>query len=116
MKIALVVDDSEPVRTVVAEALRDAGMVALEAATTDEALAIVASREDLAIAISDLSLDGQVSGLAFLDQALRLRPSLKCVLMSGSMLPGQKVRTPIPVIAKPFPPQALVELVERLFV
>jgi DNA-binding NtrC family response regulator len=116
MKVALVVDDSEPVRTVVADALRGAGMLVLEAATTDEALAIVASREDLAIAISDLSLDGQVSGVTLLNQALRLRPSLKCVLMSGSMLPGQKMRTPFPIISKPFPPQALVELVERLLV
>jgi len=116
MKVALVVDDSEPVRTIVADTLRDAGMLVLEASTTEEALAIVASREDLAIAISDLSLDGKVSGAAFLDQALRLRPSLKCVLMSGSMLPGQKVRTPFPIISKPFPPQALVELVERLLV
>jgi CheY-like chemotaxis protein len=114
MKIALVVDDAELVRTVVADALRDAGMLVLEAATTEEGLAIVAARGDLAIAISDLSLDGTTSGAAFLDQALRLHPNLKCVLMSGSMLPGQEARTPFPVISKPFPPRTLINLVERL--
>lgn len=114
MKVALVLEDSEPVRAIVADALRAAGILVFEAATMQQALAIVASRTDLAIAISDLGLDGETSGAAFLEQALRLRPGLKCVLMSGSVLPGQRVRTPFTIVSKPFPPGTLVDLVERL--
>jgi CheY-like chemotaxis protein len=112
-KAALVVDDSQPVRSVVASTLQSIGYRVLEAATGAAALAIAES-ESISLAVCDLYLDRETSGAAILEQAARLRPGLKCILISGSALPGQQLRTPFPVLSKPFPLKALVDLVERL--
>jgi len=112
-RISLVIDDSEPVRTAVANILRAAGHHVLEAATSENALAIVAS-EPISLAVCDLNLNERTSGAALLSQAVRLRPGLKCVLMSGSIPPEQKQRTLFPALSKPFAPGDLIDLVERL--
>jgi DNA-binding NtrC family response regulator len=113
VKMVLVIDDSEPVRIAVANILRAAGYPVIEAATGAEALAVVTS-EEITLAISDLYLDEDTSGIGILEQAVQLRPALKGVLMSGSMFPGQKPEGPFPVLMKPFAPQALIDLAARL--
>jgi len=112
-RVSLVIDDFAPVRTAIADILRTVGYRVLEATTSVEALAIVAS-ENVSLAICDLYLDERTSGATILDQAVRLRPGLKGVLMSGSMVPGQKLHAPFPVLSKPFAPQTLIDLAERL--
>jgi DNA-binding NtrC family response regulator len=112
-KAVLVVDDSDSVRSVVAAALRAVGYRVHEASTSMEALSILAS-EDIAFAVSDLSLGGKISGAAVLEEAVRLHPGLQCVLMSGSIAPGEKLRTSFPVLSKPFPPKVLVDLLGSL--
>jgi len=111
-KVALVVDDSESVRIVVACALRAVGYRVLEAESSDEAVSIMRS-QPISFAISDLNL-GPVSGLTLLEQAAALHSEVQCVLMSGSIAPGQKVRTPFPTLSKPFSPKVLIALLERL--
>jgi DNA-binding NtrC family response regulator len=112
-RVSLVIDDSAPVRSAVADSLRAAGHRVLEAATSEEALAIVAS-ENISLSVCDLNLDERTSGLTLLNQAVRLRPGLKGILMSGSLLPGQKLHTTFSVLSKPFAPQTLIDLAERL--
>jgi CheY-like chemotaxis protein len=112
-KAALVVDDSQPVRSLVASTLQSLGYRVLEAATGAEALAIAES-ENISLAVCDLYLDRETSGAAILEQTARLHPGLKCILMSGSVLPGRELRTPFPLLSKPFPLKELVDLVERL--
>jgi DNA-binding NtrC family response regulator len=112
-RVSLVIDDSAPVRSLVANSLRAAGYRVLEAASSDEALAIVAF-ENVSLAVSDLYLDDRMSGLALLDQAVRLRPGLKGILMSGSLVPRQKLHTHFAILSKPFAPKTLVDLAERL--
>jgi DNA-binding NtrC family response regulator len=111
-RVALVVDDSESVRMVVACALRTIGYRVLEAASSDEAVAIMAS-QPISLAISDLNLE-PTNGVRLLEQAAALHSEVQCVLMSGSIFPDQKVRTPFPALSKPFSPKVLIELVERL--
>jgi len=109
---ALVVDDSESVRNVVARILRTIGYRVLEAATSDEALSMMTS-ERISLAVSDLNLE-PTSGVALLEQAMRLNPQSKCILISGSLVPGQNARIPFPTLSKPFAPKALIALVEQV--
>jgi PAS domain S-box-containing protein len=110
---ALVIDDSGPVRTIVALSLREAGYRVVEAATREEAMsAFEAGR--FSLAIGDLNLDGQASGLALLNEMVRMRPELKCVLMTGSFTAGQRLPMPYPLLAKPFVPEELIALAQRL--
>ena len=111
-RAVLVVDDSAPVRTAVANILRGAGFTVLEAAASDEALAIVAS-QNLSLVIADLYLDEAASGVALLAQAIELRPGLKGVVMSGAFISSQK-HIPFPFLMKPFMPQALIDLAAEL--
>jgi PAS domain S-box-containing protein len=112
-RAALVIDDSAPVRSIVALALRGTGYRVVEAATDAEALKAFQS-EDFSLAVSDLNLGGKASGLALLNEMARLRPGLKCVLMTGSFKEGQRLPMPYPLLAKPFAPAELIALADRL--
>jgi DNA-binding response OmpR family regulator len=113
VKAALVIEDSAPVRAIVALSLREAGYRVVEAATREEALAAFEA-ERFSLAVGDLNLDGQASGLALLNEMVRMRPELKCVLMTGSFTAGQRLPMPYPLLAKPFVPEELIALAQRL--
>lgn len=81
----LVVDDEVLIRMMIAEELRIAGFLVVEAANPDEALEVLAHRHDIAVVFTDVRMRGPVDGIAF---ARRLRsqcPDLKIVLTSGQV-------------------------------
>ncbi len=128
MKTALVVDDSEAVRAVVDHTLRAIGYSVVEAATSTDALAILTSGNmasrgassaentagEIVLMISDLNLGEESSGATLIREAQRLYPGLKCILMSGSKSPRQSLRTPYPVLSKPFGPKELADAIDKL--
>jgi DNA-binding NtrC family response regulator len=112
-KAVLVIEDSRPLRAIMAKCLRDAGYTVVEAASCAEGLAGLEAG-NISLVLSDLSLGGKSSGLALLQEMASIQPGLECVLMTGSIAAGQELPTSFPVLAKPFAPGALIELVERL--
>lgn len=109
----LLVDDSPLLRSMVGDILTAAGYAVCDAASAEEGLELFNQR-DIGLVITDLNLGAGLNGGEFLNRLSALRPSLKAILLTGSILPGQSVRYRFPVLAKPFTSQDLLKLVSRV--
>jgi CheY-like chemotaxis protein len=81
--VVLVVEDDFLLRMDAANIIKDAGFDALEASNADEAIAILESRNDVAVVFTDIQMPGSMDGLK-LARAVRGRwPPIKIVTTSG---------------------------------
>ncbi len=79
----LVVEDDVLVRFSAAEALRAAGLAVVEAATGDEALAVLGSSATIDLVFTDIQMPGSTDGLALAEIVRKTRPSVKIIVTSG---------------------------------
>jgi two-component system cell cycle sensor histidine kinase/response regulator CckA len=80
----LIVDDSEPVRIVIARAVAKLGFAADLARDGGQALSIFAENPGLyAVALVDVKLPGNMSGVDVVRELRLLRPDIPAVLSSG---------------------------------
>lgn len=81
--VVLVVEDDWLLRLIAVEVVEDAGLVAIEAANADEAIAILECRADIALIFTDVDMPGSMDGLK-LAHAVRHRwPPIKIIIVSG---------------------------------
>jgi PAS domain S-box-containing protein len=78
---ALVVDDAEEVRRLMARALRQAGYHVVEAASAEEALAAEAGA--VALLVTDAVMTG-LGGVSLIDAIRRLHPACRALLVTGN--------------------------------
>nr|WP_170361816.1 PAS-domain containing protein [Ruegeria arenilitoris] len=100
--LVLLVEDNDDLRGQFRDMLVDLGCSVIEATSVDEALALAADIDDIALVLSDIRLEGQGTGLDLLAQ---LKPGLACILMTS--LPysdplHRQALTLAPVLSKPF--------------
>ncbi len=100
--LVLLVEDNDDLRGQFRDMLVDLGCSVIEATSVDEALALTADIDDIALVLSDIRLEGQATGLDLLAQ---LKPGLACILMTS--LPysdplHRQALTLAPVLSKPF--------------
>jgi CheY-like chemotaxis protein len=82
-RLALLVEDNDDVRRTVRRHLLDLGYQVLEARDGDDAHALLRAVPDVAVLVSDVMMPGTIGGLGLADEAQRLVPGIKIVLMSG---------------------------------
>lgn len=82
----LVVDDDPDVREILAETLTEFGYRVLQAGSGEEALPLLAQRQDIALLITDVRMPG-MSGLELAGLAQTRDPRLRVIVMSGYFLP-----------------------------
>ncbi|HXC30220.1 MAG TPA: ATP-binding protein [Stellaceae bacterium] len=102
----LVVEDAPLVRNAVAKMLADLGYRPVMAAGAEDALALIESAGPIDLLLADMVLPGGLSGEELAATALRLRPGLPVLYMSGYAEitpPGEAF------IAKPFTKAQLAE-------
>ena len=81
--IVLIVEDELLVRAVAAQMIEEAGYEAIEAASADEAVHILETRDDVRVVFTDIEMPGSMDGL-MLAQAVRNRwPPIKIIVTSG---------------------------------
>jgi CheY-like chemotaxis protein len=81
--VVLIVEDDFLIRMHAAEMIADAGFNVVEAASADEAIAILEDRLDITIVFTDIQMPGSMDGLK-LAAAIRGRwPPIKIVATSG---------------------------------
>ncbi|MBL4560555.1 MAG: response regulator [Labilibaculum sp.] len=101
--LALLVEDSEELRATFRDMLIDIGHSVIEATSADEACALLADVEDIALVLSDIRLEGEATGL---DLLTRLQGSgLPCILMTSLPSHDPLHRAALkcsPVLQKPF--------------
>jgi len=110
--LILVIDDDESVLAYAVDALRTCGYRAIGASTPSAAMEVIRTVPSLRLVLSDVAL-GPTTGPALVRQALRHRPDLKVVFMTGGST-DVLVRRSDPVLAKPFQVAELCETIERV--
>ncbi|WP_375173823.1 PAS-domain containing protein [Pseudooceanicola sp.] len=109
--LALVVEDSPDLRQTVRGMLRDEGYTVIEAASVEEARNLVAQVPGLTLILSDITLEGTLTGIDFFDS---LPPEAPPCYMMTSLRPDHPLHAEAaqrtPVLRKPFTPKALSHL------
>ena len=108
----LVVEDEVLTRMMIAETLREAGLVVVEAGNADEAMAYIKGGAAVDLVFADIEMPGAMDG-AVLARRLRAEfPGIKVMLTSGGS------RTPettsiAPFVSKPYDLGAVVAQISR---
>ena len=114
----LVVEDEVLIRLVIADYLRECGYRVHEAASADEAIAILESREvSVDIVFSDVIMPGSMDGFGLARWVRANRPQIDIVLTSGvdrsAEVAGMLCRGG-PLLEKPYEPQKVVDRIKQL--
>lgn len=117
-KVVLIVEDEPHILDLLSDYLSDEGYRVLPAESSTKAFEILATRPHLDLLISDFRLPGNVSGVMIVEPALKLRPNLKVLFISGYPIEiyesGSAIARAIPVLAKPFSLESLHKQVQLL--
>ncbi len=114
----LVVEDEEEVRTFTVEALEEAGYEVFSVGDAPAALAELEAHPRIALLVSDVVLGGPMDGGALRDQALKRRPGLPVLFMTGytrnAILHNGRLDDGVFLLPKPFTATLLTRKVRQL--
>jgi PAS domain S-box-containing protein len=113
----LVVEDNDSVRDVAAAMIEEMGFEVLTAINGPEGLKVIEERRDINLVLSDVIMAGGMNGPELAAKAMKIRPKLKVLFMSG-YAPGsvrlmQDLPDSIELVNKPFTRNDLTEKVRR---
>lgn len=83
--IVLVVEDEMVLRMRAVDIVQDAGFVAVEAVSADDALKILESRDDISLLFTDIQMPGSMDGLSLAHATHNRWPHIKIILVSGQI-------------------------------
>ena len=108
--VVLIVEDDALLRMCAADIVEEAGFAVIEAADADAAMALLESRSDIALLLTDIDMPGSMNGLK-LAHAVRCRwPPIKIIVVSGQVRPQpSELPRESCFLAKPYQTAALVE-------
>ena len=109
----LLVDDEDLVRAATTEMLREMGHTVLAANTGSAAIEQLASGKDIDLLITDYLMPG-MRGSELIEEARRLRPGLKALLLTGYANLAKGEAAGLPRLAKPFREADLARTVATL--
>ncbi len=116
--VVLIVEDDPAVRVLVSAVLSELGYAFVEAIDGEQAFEILATKPHLDLMVTDYRLPGGISGVQIAEPAIKLRPELKVIFISGYPQEILDCNSPItrnaPILAKPFDLDTLQEHIQRL--
>ena len=116
--VVLLVEDEPHILFLLSEYLAGEGYQVLQADSAARAFEILATKPRLDLLISDYRLPGGVSGVMIAEPALKLRPDLKVIFISGYPIEiyesGSDLARAAPVLAKPFSLDSLRSQIQQL--
>lgn len=110
--VILLVEDNVLVRFTTADILREAGFDVLEAVDASEALALLTTGHPLDLVLTDIRMPGHMDGVQLANVIKNTRPNLPVALLSSHL--DRPDHAADVFISKPYDPQKLVEVAERL--
>lgn len=116
--VVLIVEDEPVIRMVLQDYLRGEGYHVLVAEDGEQAFEILASKPHLDLIVTDFRLPGGISGVQIAEPAVKLRPDLKVIFISGYPAEIRESGSPIafkaPILAKPFDLDSLRDQIQAL--
>ena len=116
--VVLVVEDDPSILMVLSAYLAGEGYRVLQAENGEQAFEILASKPHLDMMITDFRLPGGISGVQIAEPAVKLRPELKVIFISGYAQEIRETDSPItrtaPILDKPFDLDRLQELMQDM--
>lgn len=85
LAVVLVVEDEMLLRMRAVEMVEDAGFTPVEAVDADEAVAILESRSDIALMLTDIQMPGSMDGLKLAHAVHERWPPIRIILVSGQL-------------------------------
>ena len=116
--VVLIVEDDPSILMVLSDYLSGEGYRVLQAENGEQAFEILASKPHLDLMVTDFRLPGGISGVQIAEPAVKLRPDLKVVFISGYPQEIRETDSPItrkaPILAKPFDLDELQSTIKTL--
>ena len=84
----LVVEDEMVLRMRAVDIVEDAGFKPIEAANAEQAIAILESRSDISLLLTDIQMPGTMDGLKLAHAVHDRWPAIKIILVSGQLRPA----------------------------
>ncbi|MCJ8207116.1 response regulator [Pseudomonas sp. RGM2987] len=116
--VVLIVEDEPSILMVLSHFLADKGYRVLQAENGEQAFEILASKPHLDMMITDFRLPGGISGVQIAEPAVKLRPDLKVIFISGYAQEVRETDSPItrkaPILDKPFDLDELQEIMRKM--
>ena len=103
----LLVEDNAEVADVTTTLLSELGYGVVHAAGADAALAILKSRNDFSLVLSDVVMPGSITGVELAEKVRSEKPSLPILLMTGYAKASEGVGKRFPILRKPYQISAL---------
>jgi CheY-like chemotaxis protein len=111
----LVVEDEPLIRDYVAGILVQSGFEVIEAASGEEALALMADGRGVCAVVSDVAMPGRVNGIELARRLRRNSPRTGIVLVSGVFVPDRAyIPVGVPFVTKPVRATTLLRLVRQV--
>jgi len=86
--VILVVEDDGLINWMATEELQQAGYSVISAHTADEAIAVLESRNDIALLFTDIDLPGSLDGLKLAAAVCTRWPPVRIIVTSGKHFPS----------------------------
>lgn len=113
--VVLVVEDEEFVRTMVIEAIEDAGYSTISAVDADGALRMLDEHDGIDAVFTDIRMPGSVDGLGLAAKVRADHPGMAIILTSGHRYgDGGEVTATLPFLQKPYRATALISTLDSL--
>jgi CheY-like chemotaxis protein len=87
MTVILTVEDEELISQILGEILVDAGHTVIATLNADEAIAILETRTDIRIIITDINMPGSMDGLKLAAAVRRRWPPVRIIVATGATRP-----------------------------
>jgi CheY-like chemotaxis protein len=109
----LIVEDDKLQSLIAVDVVEEAGFVAIEAFDADEAVAILETRSDIVLVLTDINMPGSMDGLK-LAHAVRSRwPPIKIIVVSGRG-PESELPKDVRFLAKPYQTEVMLSEIRSL--
>src|SRR5690349_17694224 len=111
--VVLVVEDEPLVRLDAIDTLTGAGFRVIDAASADEAIAILESRRDIRVVVTDIQMPGSMDGLKLAATIRNRWPPIALIVTSGRVLvQPEELPERGRFLAKPYNGPRLVEAIQ----
>jgi len=109
----LLVEDEILIRLAMADDLRQAGFIVVEASNAEEALSVLNSTPDISLVLTDIRMPGRMDGVGLANWVRRHAPRIKIAIASANIESGMD-RAFDAVFSKPVLPSQLIASVRKL--